>query len=479
MRKLVITVVLALAGASYAGAQEVLSLQQAIAAAKGESYEAEAAEAYYQAEVWNYESFRSGLKPHLELNLNPNYIKESYDYKYQYAYPRNFNMFSTTAELKLKQKVSSLGGDFYASSSGVWTKYFNNVNDYQRLFGTAPIRIGYQQDLLGFNRYKWEKAIHEAEIDKASVERNNEMLAIAGKTAGLYMDALRAEELYKMYKGNSETAESLFKIGQEKFKITAIRNDELSSLELQWQNSINSCAIAEIEMKNAFAALESYLQLGGSIAGRLAVPEMPGSILIDRDAVMNAMETNNPVYSRNKLSMLEARRDEEKAKKETGIQADMDLNMGLQNYSPAFGAAFTDQNLFSYSGVGIRIPIINQKTAKDRYKAAQYATRAADARANEDLRSLRVEVESAIRDFENYQTLIGQAEKTMKLADEAYRQANDNYASGIADINTFAIAQSRKESAYSNYLNALCNYWEAYYRLAVLCGKELTELYPL
>lgn len=293
------------------------------------------------------------------------------------------------------------------------------------------------------------------------------------------MDALRAEELYKMYKANSETAGSLFRIGQEKFKIAAIRNDELSSLELQWQNAINSCSIAEIEMKSAHAALESYLKLGYSTEGRLSVPEMPASILIDHESVFRTAEANNPVYSRNRIKLLEARRDEERAKKESGIQADMDLNLGLQNYSPALGIAYSDQNFFSYSGIGITIPIINRKAAQDKYKAAQYATKEAGALADEELRSLHTDIKNAIRDFENYQALIGRAERTMRLADEAYQQADENYANGIADINTFAIAQSRKESAYSNYLNALCNYWEAYYRLAALCGKELTELFPL
>lgn len=61
----------------------------------------------------------------------------------------------------------------------------------------------------------------------------------------------------------------------------------------------------------------------------------------------------------------------------------------------------------------------------------------------------------------------------MELADEAYRQANENYANGIADINTFAIAQTRKENAYANYLNALCCCWDAYYRLSMLCGIDI------
>lgn len=453
-------------------AQQRLTLEQAIEMAQTGSYEAEISDADYQAGMWQFRSFLSTFKPHLEFNFNPNYVKEAYDVNDNYVRTRNYNMFSTFAEVRLNQKVSALGGDFYASTSGIWTENIKNA-DMARIFGTSPIRVGYQQQLLGFNPYKWDKKIEDARMKHVESRHDYEQWDIARKTAQLYLEALRTTSLYDMYKNNAETSEYLYRIGVEKFNLTSIRNDELSSLELQWNNALNSCSLAEVQMKNSLTELYSYV---GMEDFALTMPANPGYMLLDREKVMSLVEENNPVYNQNTLMLLEARRKEDKAKKEVGVQASVDLNLGLQNYGANLGSAYGNQGLMSVSGVNLRIPIVDQKTAKYRYKAAQFEAQSTDAEVKENLRLLTVEVDNAVRDFENYQTLVKSTSTTMELADEAYRQANENYANGIADINTFAIAQNRKESAYANYLNALCCYWDAYYRLSMLCGTDILSI---
>lgn len=471
MRKL-FSIIIALSCCLCLEAQQRLTLNQAIEMAQTGSYEAEISDADYQAGMWQFSSFMSTFKPHLEFNVNPNYIKEAYEPSNQFVKTRDYNMLSATAELRLNHKVTALGGDFYAASSGIWTEHFANP-DMARIFGTTPIRIGYQQQLLGFNPYKWDKKIEDAKMKHVESRHDFEKWNIARKTSHLYLEALRATFMYDMYKNNSETSEYLYWIGVEKFNLTSIRNDELSSLELQWNNALNSCSLAEVQMENALAELYSYVGMEGF---SLTMPANPDYLLLDRKMIMSLVEENNPIYNQNTLMLLEAHRKEDKAKKEVGVQASVDLNLGLQNYGVNLGSAYGNQGLLSVSGVNLRIPIIDQKTAKDKYKAAQFEAKSTDAEAKENLRLLTVEVDNAVRDFENYQTLVRSTSTTMELADEAYRQANDNYANGIADINTFAIAQTRKESAYANYLNALCCYWDAYYRLSMLCGTDILSL---
>lgn len=476
MRKfLTVLLTSALCTCMYAqSSQRPLSLQQAIDIARTGSYDAERTEAEYRKGQLEFSSFNSTFKPHLDLNLNPNYIKEAYDHRYQYAYPRNYNMLSTVAELRLNQKVEMFGGDVYVSSSGIWTEHFNNLYDYSRLFGVTPVKIGYQQQVLGFNQYKWDRRIEESRLKETESRYGYELWKIARETAALYMEAFKAESMYRMYKENSAITERLYSIGKERFAITSVRNDELSSLELQWRNSVNSCAIAEVGMKNAMDALCSYLNLPSGDQLLLCNPEMLPDMILDREAIYGYVESNNPVYRQTDLDRLEAMRKEDRARSDIGVQASVDLNVGVQNYATMFSTAFGNQGLFSVSGVSLKVPIIDQRTAKDRYKAAQLETVSVNAQAKEDQRSLRVEVDCAIRDFEHYQTLLRSAAEATGLADVAYQQANENYANGIVDINTFFIAQTRKENAYTNYLNVLCLYWDSFYHLSMLCGTDVS-----
>lgn len=453
-------------------AQQSLTLNQAIEMAQTGSYEAEISNAEYQAGVWQFNSFLSTLKPHLEFNVEPNYYKMAYDIDDSYLDVEGSNRFSTFAELRLNQKVTALGGDFYATSSGVWTEYFKNPS-FARRFGASPIRLGYEQELIGFNPYKWDKKIENAKMKHVESLHSFEQWDIARKTARLYLSALRAKSLYSMHKTNAETSEYLYRMGVERYNLTSIRNDELVTLELQWHNELNSCSLAEVQMKKSFTELYSYV---GMEDFTLVIPASPDYLFLDKEKIMALVEENNPVYNKNALMLLEARRKEDLAKKETGVQASVEINVGIDNYGLNPGSAYGNPEFLSSSGVNLRIPIIDQKTAQNKYKAAQFETQAADAEAKENLRLLSIEVDVALRDFEKYQTLVSSTMTTMGLADEAYRHANDNYANGVADINTFAISQARRESAYVNYLDALCCYWDAYYNLSSLCGVDILSL---
>lgn len=475
MRRLTFIVALLLCVSLYA--QRSLSLQDAVSYAQTGSFEFEHTEAEYMKGSWDFKHFESKLKPHLEFNLNPNYVREGYEEaKKNFIKLGNNDRFSTLAELRLNQRVTSLGGDFYASTSGLWSEYFRPYSGFDRLFGVSPIRVGYEQRLIGYNPYRWEKKIEDAKIDVVEKERNYKMWEIALKAADLYMNALRAEAMYEMYSSNSAISEILYKIGKEKYAITSMRNDEISALELQWMNSRTSCSLAKVEMENARRELYSYIGVPENEAPMLVLPPVPETFILDRETVCEHVKRNNPVYSDNMVKQLEARDKEDKAKKEKGVQASMDLNIGIQNYAPTLGAAYSTPSFLSVSGVTVKIPIIDQQTANSRYNAARYRTQAVEAESKETLRTVMLDVDCALRDFENYQMLIVSARKALELADAAYQQADENYANGIADINTFAIAQNRKEDAYSNYLNTICCYWDAYYRLSMLCGADIHDL---
>ncbi len=72
------------------------------------------------------------------------------------------------------------------------------------------------------------------------------------------------------------------------------------------------------------------------------------------------------------------------------------------------------------------------------------------------------------------QQLLKETQVALKLSDESFEQNQYNYTMGLSDINTFTLAQSRKDDAHNNYLSALSDFWMAYYRL---CSLTLYDFY--
>lgn len=472
MKKVLLTFYLAVSCLSLT-AQRQLTLTAAIGCAQDSTIKAAAAEATYESRVWQYRTYQSTFKPHLDLSLHPNYVNESFDPDKSFAYSRNFNLLSTVAGLELEQKVSAWGGDLYVSSSGIWSESYNAPLDARHQLAGTPLRVGYKHDLIGYNPYRWEKAIEEAAYQHAVRQHDFELRQIALETTILYFDAVRASSLYDMYVNNEETARQLYEIGAEKYKLTFIRNDELATLKLQQANAETSTSMAKVKLENALSALNSYLGLPTDTPLHLEVPTTMAQKIIDREQIHRQVEECNPVYADSRLTLLKTQQRTDKARHEVGVQAGIDVNVGLQNYSAAVGQEFLRQNLFSVSGLTVTIPIINQGTARNRLGAARFEEQAAELNAEEQMRQLRLEVDCIINDFENCQRLLPAAYKALEMANEAFSQANENCRNGIADFNTFVISQSKREEAYINYLSVLQSYWQAYYTLSMLSGQDL------
>ena len=68
--------------------------------------------------------------------------------------------------------------------------------------------------------------------------------------------------------------------------------------------------------------------------------------------------------------------------------------------------------------------------------------------------------------------MLAQTSEAVALADDVFELTADNYANGLCDINTYSLAQSRRDEAYNQHLTALGNYWTTYYHLLTLTQYE-------
>ena len=89
----------------------------------------------YEFQIQKNAQFEALRKPQLELNVAPNYQRMINDISRNYVYLRNYNRFSTAAQLKLSQKVLGLGGEAYVGSQVLWSEYFtgdtaNRLRDF-------------------------------------------------------------------------------------------------------------------------------------------------------------------------------------------------------------------------------------------------------------------------------------------------------------------------------------------------------------
>ena len=457
---------------SQATGQESLSLDQAIHHAQDSTVIAFQSRHEYDSYTLHYDAFLALRKPQLNLRVAPNYYRLVSDLTRDYVYLRNYDNLSAAASVTLSQKMLNWGGEAYIGSQAIWTEYFSSGATTARQFMAAPVLVGYRQTLLGYNPYRWEKAVEDQRLKAARQQYQYDMNSIAEEVTRRFFRLVCAQSQAEMFRRNLQTTDTLYAIAREKSGILMVTMAELRSLELQRINAANALSMARTAEEEARTRLASYLRLDGDglASMNLLFPQEPKAISLTVAEAVDLAMANNPAYQHQIAEVTEARHQEQKALKEKGVNVSLDVNLGMQQVDPVFGRAIRDQRLYALGAVTFSVPLMDHGAAKNRHAAAQAWAEREESALDEAERKLSEDVATTLHNITVYRQLLEQTTQAVAMADEVFELNAENYANGLCDINTYTLAQNRRDEAYNQYLSALEKSWTTYYHLQTLIG---------
>ena len=461
-------------------AQQRLSLEEAIRQAQDSTIIAFQSQHEYDYYQLHYDEFTALRKPQLNLRVAPNYYRMISDLSRDYVYLRNYDILSAAASVKLSQKMLGWGGEAYIGSQAIWSEYFNQQSTAPsqfaaaRQFMAAPILVGYRQSLLGYNPYRWEKAVEDQRLKAARQQHEYDKNRIAEEVTRRFFRLVCAQGELEMYQDNLETADTLYAIAREKSSIAMVTLADLRSLELQRVNAANALTMARIEEEVARTQLASFLRLHGDSLSPMTLleyPREPKCITLTIAQAIDMALANNPAYQHQMATVTESRHQEQKAYKEKGLNVALDINVGMQQVDNVLGRAYRNQRLYALGAVTFSVPLMDHGAAKSRHAAAKAWVGREESALDETERTLREDVTSTMQDINTYRQLLERASEAADMADEVFDLNAENYANGLCDINTYSLAQNRRDNAYKQYLSALGKYWTSVFHLQTLIGK--------
>ena len=206
-----------------------LSLKQAIELANDSSLSSLKYRNQFLAGYWEYRSYRANRLPSLTLNLTPakyyRNITQRYDSNTDQDVFREQQMYSASGSLSVKQNFDWLGGTFYLNTDLDYMRNFGEMKSTQ--FSAVPLQLGYSQDLLGYNAFKWEKLIEPLKYEVAQKQFVYNMEVVSENVVTYFFALATAQAEYDLAEDNVETSNKLYDIGLERYKIAAISKAEL------------------------------------------------------------------------------------------------------------------------------------------------------------------------------------------------------------------------------------------------------------
>lgn len=470
-RRISILLLLVLCGAGVQAQQVLrLDLKRTIALANDSSLSAFRYQNMYLSGYWEYRSYKAARLPSLSLNLTPaqyyRYITQRYDSQADVDVYREQQMFSATAGLSLVQNFDLLGGTFYVDTQLDYLRNFGDVNSTQ--FSTVPFRIGYQQDLLGFNAFRWDRKIEPLKFEKVKKQFIYNSESVSEEAVNYFFSLAMAQADYRLAEDNLATADTLYAIGEQRQKIAAISQADLLTLKLDKVNARNTLKNAEITRKRAMSALATFLNLDRNTYIEIDLPSRPRYVDIPTDRALLLAKENNPTYLEQRQNVLEAEREVDRTKKESRFNASVNASVWFNQVADNLGAAYRNLLQQDLVSLTVSIPLVDWGVRKGKYNMARNNLNVVKIAARQEEISLEEDVMMTVSDFNVQQDLIASASEALDLAELAYDQTRRRFIIGKADISSLTLSLNRQQEAQKNYIQALQNYWLNYYKIRKL-----------
>lgn len=460
----------------------VLSLEETIALACDQSLSAHRARNSFLSEYWSYRSYRAARLPSLTLSMTPlrydRTFKSRYDSETNRDVYRQQQSLYSYGNLALSQNVDLTGGTLYFDSEMGFVRNFGSTT-YQQ-YSTVPIRIGYSQQLVGYNRFKWEKQIEPLRYEKAKRTLLYTLESISETAASYFFNLAMAEVAYSLAESGLASSDTLYRIvGRERQQIASISQADLLTLRLDWINAGNTLSNAEIDLKKASFALANYLNMDKQLLLRLQLPEKPRQVTISTQTALDMVRLYNPDYLTNKQSLLEARRNLEQTERSSKLEASLNMSVGFNQVASDFRDSYRNPLEQDVVSVSVKVPLVDWGVRRGKVNMARNQLEVIQLTVLQDELSLEEEVAMTVNDFNIQQNMIKSAEEARVLADLAYEATKDRYLIGKVEISSLSMALSRKETARRNYISALKNYWLSYLKLRKLTLFDFQRNLPL
>lgn len=458
-----------------------LDLKNTIALANDSSLEAFRMENLYLAGYWEYRTYRANRLPSLTLNMVPAQynrdIIKRYDSEADIDIYRSQRNYYAYGNLAVRQNFDLTGGTFYLNSNLGYMRTFGNNKLTQ--YNSVPVRLGYSQNLVGYNSFYWEKKIEPLKYEKVKKEFIYNAEKVSEQATNYFFNLAMAQAEYQLAKENVASTDTLYRLGLQRHKIAAISQADLLTLKLDYVNAQNTLQNSAISLKRAMFSLASFLNLDQNTEIELALPGKPRSIGIPIDKALVLAKENNPHYLQMRQNVLEAERDVDRTRKESRFNASIDASIGYNQTADQFSGAYQNLMRQELVSVSLSIPLVDWGVRKGKHNMARNNLNVVKTSVRQEEVSLEEEVIMTVNDFNIQQNMIVSAEEALDLSILAYNETRQRFIIGKADINSLTLSLNRQQEAQRNYISALQNYWLNYYKIRRLTLHDFESDFSL
>lgn len=455
---------------SWASAAQDMTLDEAIATARGGSVKALEAKSEFISDYWAWRAYKASRLPSIYLYGSLGNFDRSLRLLQNYEtgemlYTNNYNMQNSIG-VRARQNIPFTGGTVYLYTDLTRLDQFGPQRG--QTWYAQPVTISYSQPLFAYNQFKWDRLISPKEYEKARKVYLESMEDVSLSAVESFFEVMLAERTYEAAVKNYRNTSSVLSIAKERLLIGSITRDDYLQLELRSLN--DSIAIDErlVELKQARMKLNSLLGYGESVEVHAVLEDRLPVIEMDYGFVLDKSLTNSSFSLGNSIDLLSADAAVAKAKASRGITMELNARFGLSNSAPELNSTYKDLLDQEVVGLTFSIPIFDWGEGKGKVMKAKAAADVVKAQVAQAENDLRIRIFTAVGQFNNQRRLCEVSSRAVAIASERYDLVLEKFRSGKVNVTELNTARSENDDAMSKYVKDMGDFWRYYYTMRKL-----------
>lgn len=309
----------------------------------------------------------------------------------------------------------------------------------------------------------------EAEMGAADARRTDQRYAVIQETTGLYLEALRQEELLAVQESRTARAEESLTTIRRRVQLgESTRSDSLRA-RLELANARQAELQVTTQLRGARFALGREVGRAGPTAPQPLEQIDPTPLALSDDEIYAVAENESPTVQAAGADLVAARATVDFAR--SAYLPNLDLSSGYtwSNDAPAFGGGRTSWNL----RLSASYPLFNGFTRESSVDRAQQQARVVRLQDDDARLRARENADAALQRLRTAELASEIAVEAVTVAEEDLRVVSERYRVGVATILDLITSQVAMEQAEADRVSARYDYLLARAELEALLGREL------
>ena len=210
--------------------------------------------------------------------------------------------------ISLSQDLSTTGGSFFVGTSlDRLDQFETDIIPGSVTYLSTPITIGFNQPILRFNEFKWQKERAELiyESSKKSYVEEKGVVSFNAMNSffDLYITTINLEEATRNMDYLDEIAEN----ASNRYNAGRISETDLLQIQLSARNAAGNVAQLNLDMQNKTELLRDFLGITKEVTFDLTEPEPLADYLVNTEEALSYAKENRSATENFRLQLREAK----------------------------------------------------------------------------------------------------------------------------------------------------------------------------